>query len=199
MRIEAFLKSIETIPNRWVRLDSASETRSGLELIFSVHRGKRGRRLQAWAISCLEVREKHLTDFGGGGLRIYSGSHPAARQYLARQAELRWRRNDRAAEILGALYTAHLQAVADWIPFDRYTGTRYTLIRITSAKRPVIRGPAFLLRAYANTLCNHAGDVKLVLRPVPAVKSDRLKVLHFGESYVVAKSFIARPEPRPNA
>jgi hypothetical protein len=198
VRIDAFLKSIETIPNSWVRLNSANETRSGLELIFSVHSGERGRRLQAWAISCLEVREKHLTDFDGGGLRIYSSSHPAAGQYLAQQAELRWRGNDRAAEILGALYTAHLQAVADWIPFDRYTVTRYTLVRITSAKRPVIRGPAFLLRAYAKALRNHADDVKLVLRPKLAGKSAGLKVLHFGESYVVAESFTARPETGPD-
>ncbi|SPE32338.1 hypothetical protein SBA3_1860012 [Candidatus Sulfopaludibacter sp. SbA3] len=59
---------------------------------LGLHVDDRGRKKTgAWDITRKGVREAHITDSNGGGLALYTTSHPVARQYVARPAELRWR------------------------------------------------------------------------------------------------------------
>lgn len=180
-------------------MEQVRRTSGGLEVCFSVHKGQRGKRIDRWSVTCRRVHEVTITDMDGGGLRVYSASHPAARQYIARRGELRWPRTCDDAKMLQALYRAHTRAVDDWIPFDRYlsietqrTGTAFQpCFAPISGNNFVCRGPDFLVRAYAKALEAIGERVHLTLRSVPKSKPTQPKVLHFGDSYVVADSFTA--------
>ena len=130
---------------------------------------------------------------------MYPSTHPAARQYVARRAELRWPRTCDETRALAALFRAHLKAADDWIPFDRYlcwnfwNGTSFCRdIAPVSGSNFVCRGPDFLLRAYAKALETIGESVELTSRGSLKPKSILPKVLHFGESYVVANAFVAQ-------
>ena len=170
----------------WLRLDAVSATSSGLEISFRLLRGQHGKKLDVWKVICGGVREAKITELDGGGLRLYT-AHPAAQQYTHQQAQLSW--NGAALnddEILGALYQGHLQEVYDWIPFDRYTNAEDI-----GAKKVVWQGPLFLMRAYAKAL--RAKGVQVALKPgTKKARQPPLKVLHFGDSYIVAASFKAQ-------
>jgi hypothetical protein len=105
---------------------------------------------------------------------------------------MRWLRSSNAAEVLATLYRAHAEAVDDWIPFDRYLLVNSPWIDAARADKFVCRGPDFLLRAYASALRVTGEQVRVTLRGSPKLKSIRPKVLHFGESYVVANTFAAQ-------
>jgi hypothetical protein len=88
--------------------------------------------------------------------------------------------------ILGALAAAHVATVDDWISVDRY------LPMEAGAKADlVIRAPVFLVRAYAKALAR----LGAVVRVKPAARKRRTspppRVLHFGNSFVVADGFEA--------
>jgi hypothetical protein len=97
---------------------------------------------------------------------------------------------------LATLYHAHIDAVDDWIPFERYV-----LPKIPSAcgfepasrNEFAFRGPDFLIRAYARALRTGGERVQAVLK-VAKRKIGRPGVLHFGESYVVADKFVTQRE-----
>lgn len=199
MLIQSAVKLVHSIPNSWVRVDDVRRMFGGLEVCFSVHKGQRGKRVDGWSVACLQVHEATITAFDGGGLRVYPSTHPAARQYVARRAELRWPRTCDEAKVLLALYRAHTRAAGDWIPFDRYlsietpwAGTSFQPhFAPISGNNFVCRGPDFLVRTYANALEALGERVHVTLRRVPKLKPTQPKVLHFGESYVVADSFRA--------
>lgn len=144
--------------------------------------------LQTGQIRCLGVREFQIADVDGGGLALYSGTHPAARQFTARQAILRWSGCD-AAAAMGAVCRAHIDAAYDWIPVDRYVD-----IWAIAGKKFVCRGPDFLLRAYAKSLRLIGAQARLRLRAKRKPEKVRPRVLHFGASFVVATTFIAQPQ-----
>jgi hypothetical protein len=137
--------------------------------------------------------EAKISDLDGGGLAVHDSTHPAARQYRARQAELRWRMGGDEIAALGALYQAHVELVDDWIPFDSnaYPTRLWDYSFDLRGRDFVIRGPDFLLRVYAKALKARGERPRLVLRRSKA-KPIRLKLLHFGSSYVVASKFVAR-------
>jgi hypothetical protein len=199
MLIQNAIKSINSISDRWVRVEQLLRIRSGLQICFSVHKGNRGKKVEVWDFTCRGVHEAKITDLNGGGLAFYPSAHPAARQYSARRAELRWPRTCNEMQVLAALFRAHVRATDDWIPFDRYllidtpwNGTSfYPYFAPVSGANFVCRGPDFLLRAYAETLQAMGERVQLTLRASTKSKSIRPKVLHFGESYVVANAFAA--------
>ena len=128
-----------------------------------------------------------MTALDGGGLLLYPGTHPAALRYTARRAELRWSGIRDRAEVIGALYEAHVKATDDWLPFDEVVS-----IETISEGRFICRGPDFLMRAYAKAFRAKADRVRLVVRGGSKAKPLRLKVLHFGDSYVVATEFTAQ-------
>lgn len=199
MLINNAVKFVHSIPDSWVRVERVRRVSGGLEVCFSVHKGQRGKRVDGWSVTCRRVHEAKITSIDGGGLRVYSATHPAARQYVARRAELRWPRTCDEAKVLLALYRAHTRATDDWIPFDRYlsietpwTGTSFQPhFAPVSGNNFVCRGPDFLVRAYAKALEAIGEPVQLTLRRASKLKPARPKVLHFGESYVVADAFRA--------
>src|SRR5215813_4249448 len=151
MLIQEAVNLINLIPYAWVRVDQVRKASAGLDLRLSVHKGKGGRTLDAWVVSCRGVHEASITDFDGGGLAVYGSSHEAARQYMARQAQLRWPRSSNETEVLAALYRAHVEAVDDWIPFDRYllihTPWNTPSFAPISDDQFVCAGPDFLIHA----------------------------------------------------
>lgn len=184
--------------NRWVRVEDVRNVPAGLEVLFSVHHGKDGAKFASWSVACWSVHEASISDFNGGGLALYPSSHPAASQYMAPQAELRWPRTCDEVKVLSALCKAHLNAVNDWIPLRRYLfvdprpSENRTLpcFRLASGNNFACLGPDFLLRIYAKALESVGERVQLTVRGKG--KSIRPKVLHFGNSYVVANSFTAQ-------
>jgi hypothetical protein len=168
MLIQKAVKLINLIPYGWVRVDEVRKTSAGLDLYLSVHKDKRGRKLDAWIVRSRGVHEANITDFDGGGLAVYGHSHEAARQYTARQAQLRWPRSSNEAEVLAALYRAHVELVDDWIPFDRYLLIHTPWIAPSfapsSGDRFICEGPDFLIRAYAKALRSVCEQVQVTLR-----------------------------------
>ncbi len=199
MLIQSAVKLVHSIPDSWVRAEQVRRISGGLEVCFSVHKGQRGKRIDGWSVTCRGVHEAKITAVDGGGLLLYRATHPAARQYVVPRAELRWPRTCDEAKVLLALYRAHTRAADDWIPFDRYlsietpwTGTSFQPhVAAISGNNFVCRGPDFLVRAYAKALEAIGERVHLTLRRAPKLKPTLPRVLHFGESYVVADSFTA--------
>jgi hypothetical protein len=197
MIIQNAVKLIYSIEDSWVRLDQFRRIPGGIELSFSIHRGKQGKKVDGWKVNCRGIHEAQITDLDGGGMALYSSSHPAARQYSARQAELRWPSNCEESKVLDALFRAHVAESDDWIPFDRYlfrwhgTASTPTLAPV-SRNKFVCRGPDFLIRTYAKALKAIGEQVQVTIRSNPKRKATRPRVLHFGESYVVADTFSAQ-------
>jgi hypothetical protein len=199
MRIQALVETATRTPNGWVQVELVQKVPVGLDLVFSVHRGRRGKSLGRWTVCCRGVHEVSITDLDGGGLAVYPASHPAARQYVAGFAELKWPRSGDTPEVLAALQQAHLKAVDDWIPFDRYLriNTPWNGTPILphfapiSGNKFVCNGPDFLLKAYAKALSATGQQTQLRHRRKPSQRTLRPQVLHFGSSYVVADHLIA--------
>ena len=200
MIIQNAIKTVQSTPDAWVRVLQVRRTPMSLEICFSVHKGRRGKKVEEWRVICGGVHETEIGDFDGGGLAFYLADHPAARQYVARWAELRWPRTCDEARTFLALHRAHTMAAYGWIPFDRYlqietpwTGTSFQPhFAPVSGKNYVCRGPDFLLRAYAKALDAIGEQAKLTLRRPAKSKPVRPRVLHFGGSYVVANTFAAQ-------
>jgi hypothetical protein len=188
MRIEYAIRRVHSLPDSWVRVEQINAIPAGLELCLSVYKGKRGRKTEGWRIGCLGVREFQVSELNGGGLRIYAANHPAARQYVTRRAVLRWTGGDEARTIK-SLCQAHMDAVDDWIPIDRYLD-----IRAIAGGNYICRGPDFLMRAYAKALRLNGVKPRLRVRERRKANSVRPRVLHFGESFVVATAFNAQPQ-----
>jgi hypothetical protein len=206
MLIQNAIKLVCSIPHSWVRVEQVRRVSGGLEVCFGIHEGKRGKKADAWIVTCRGVREIKITDLDGGGLAIYSSTHPAAQQYVARRAELLWPCACDEAQVTAALYRTHVETVDDWIPFDRYllvntpwNGAAFMpCFALASGSNFVCRGPDFLVRAYAKTLEAIGEQVQVILRGSRRSKSIQPKVLHFGASYVVANTFAAqRPARTP--
>jgi hypothetical protein len=176
-----------TQPDGWVRVESVHRVDDGIVLVLGLYAGKKGERVRSWEIRCRRVQEAHICDLDGGGIGLYEPDHPVCRQYTAGTATLRCAVGDRRDAAVGSMLAAHVGAVDDWIPFDRY---------VSGLKAPMtVRGPAFLIKAYAAALRD------LGLAPtVSAGKSvkgrARYRALHFGNSFVVAAIFEARAVPR---
>lgn len=191
MLIEKAIKSIHAVPKRWVRVAQVRYMPNRLELFLTIHEERRGKPMvDAWTILCAGVRETHITDFDGGGLALYRSTYPTARQYTARRAELRWASRGATENMLGSLYRAHLDTVDDWVAFDRYAFGSWTRSALNK-ENLVLRGPDFLMRAYAKALRAIGESPRLKLQPRGKRRPAALRTLHFGESFVVAAGFTA--------
>jgi hypothetical protein len=165
-----------------------------LDLHFAIHRGRRGKNIANWVVICRGVHEVKLDDFDGGGINVHGGDHPAARQHRDPSIGLRWKRDSDQSGILMTLYEAHVDAVDDWIPFERYLMPPSVWRRgfeQRSRQEFGCEGPRFLIRAYANALRASGEPARLVL-PKRRAKCPTPKLLHFGSSYVVADEFIGK-------
>jgi hypothetical protein len=191
MRIQDAVKQIRSKPDGWVRADRIRRIAGGLEVCLGVYKGRRGRMPEVWRIRCLGVKEFLISDLNGGGLALYSSSHPAARQFVARKAVLRWSGSDNAT-VLGALHRAHRDEVCDWIEMAFYSKPPF------EDGKQVCRGPDFLLRAYAKALGHIGANPRLTLEKKIPTKG-RPKVLHFGNSFIVAQTFLAERDAESQA
>jgi hypothetical protein len=202
MLVEKAIKRILSVPDGWVRVEQVGKTHRGLEISFGIHRGRRGKRVAAWSVTCLDVREANIRDFDGGGLALYASDHPAAKQYAERWCELRWAQDSNQTAILAALYDAHVDVADDWVPFERYVLPHMPYpvgFQPRSGKEFGCRGPNFLIRAYAKALRAIGEHVRVIPLKVGRKRGSRPKVLHFGESYVVAEAFAAERDDRQAA
>ena len=189
MRIEEVIESIYQVGDRWLRLEEVRRVPRGLDLSFGVHKGRRGRRVDAWRITCTQVHTARITADDYGGVALYSSTHPAARECVAGQAEVRWSGATDEVLLIGTLYKAHTETVDDWIDFDAYSS-----IQAIAKDKFACRGPDFLMRAYAKALRSIGKRPQVILRR-RSRKAVRLRVLHFGNSYVVANTFLAEKLP----
>ena len=180
-RIAAFITAMHQ--GGWVRADAVKRIPGGVELTLVLLKGRRGGVVGSWRVRCRGVRELHITDLNGGGIRIYQATHPAARQYSARRVRLKWCPGGRGAEALGVLLSAHRKMVDDWVPFDRYTAPFPA-----GASVVTWRGPDFIMRAYERSL-RRLGLQAEVLPQRQQRSGPRLRCLHFGDSFIVAASF----------
>ena len=184
MRIESAVKQIRSEPDGWVRADKIRRVPGGLEICLVVCRGRRGKMIEAWRIQCLQVRKFQISDLNGGGLALYPSRHPAARQFVARQAVLQWSGKD-STTVLGALHRAHRDEVWDWMEMA------FSSMLPFGVEDPVCRGPDFLLGAYAKALRRVGTNPRLTLLKRKTSEKGRPKVLHFGNSFIVAHTFLA--------
>ena len=197
MLLQNAIKRILAVPDGWVRVEQVRNISGGLELCLGIHRGRRGKTVAAWDVTCLRVHEFKITDLDGGGIALYGTDHPAAKPYATRWSELRWPRNSNLAAVFKTLYGAHIEATDDWVPFDRYVfpNTPYTRgFKSRSEKEYACRGPDFLIRAYAKALRKKGETVRVVRLNIGRKRRGQPKVLHFGTSYVVAECFAAERE-----
>jgi hypothetical protein len=189
MRIEDAIQRIYSMPGWWVKVDQIRRIPRGLELGLGVYKGRRGKKAEAWRIACLGVREFWVDDLDGGGIAVYSASHPAARRFVAPLAVLGWATGGDAVTI-AALYEAHLEVVQDWIAFERYVD-----IQAIAEGRLICRGPDFLMRAYAKALRRVGAQPRLGSRQKRKPAGARPRALHLGSSCVVATTFLAERQP----
>ncbi len=193
MNASRAIRAIHAKPDGWVRVE---QVRRGpgrsLQMILGVAEGRRGALREAWLVTCRGVRELCLTDLDGGGLQLWPASHPAARQYSDPTASLICKPSDLRAAV-GALYEAHASAVDDWVPFEQYLG--FEVPAPSKLERLRARGPRFLMNKYARAL--RALGIACALAPSGRRDSRRpaCRVLHFGDSYVVAEEFSMAPVP----
>ncbi len=185
------IRAYQRLADGWVRVDQASVDRQNLRLVFALARSKSGPVVSRYLVLVEGAREVSLSDFNGGGLRLYPSSHPAAKQYVDVKERLKVRGvGDSPHSIIGALLDAHMRAVDDWIPFDRYLGpTDLLLKRLASTRSCQFSVPRFLCRVYASVLKDKDVPVRILSGPGTRTSSTRPRVLHFGESYVVADGF----------
>jgi len=175
---------MQAVPEAWVRVESLCRIPSGVELVFVVAKGRRGRPVATSRIRCLNVREMLLADLDGGGILLDSSSHPAARQYVASTSRLSWKPQGRTAEALLAVSQAHADVADDWIPLERYAPPN-----AEGVAKVIWRGPDFLIRAYAKALRRLHLEVSIVASRRTTRQRQQLGVLQFGESFVVAERF----------
>ena len=180
-------KRIDAIPDAWVRLVRAESNRKGLCLLFEVRSGQRGKVVAGFSIRCSGVREHHIGELDGGGMRRYPSSHPAARQTFAPRARLAIEGKGDPLSALGALVTSHVSAVDDWVPVARYLGDLKTLVSRLARGPVVFSGPAFLLARYARAARRLGWRTRLTR--LRQAKRRPATVLHFSESFVVAERF----------
>ena len=182
------LKQIDKIPNAWVRLGLVVPDGRNLGLLFNILEGKRGPIVKHCRVRCIRVRQWHVDDLDGGGIRLYGSDHPLARQYSSAKARLRLERVEDAGAAIAVLVTAHARIFDDWVPIDRYLGSLADLpVRVADGLS--VTGPEFALKAYARALRSVAA-ASLSRRP-KRVGTPRFRVLHFSQSFVVAERFEA--------
>jgi hypothetical protein len=172
----------------WVDVASVAQASGGLDITVVLRSRKKGPVFATWNVRCRGVREFEFSDLTGGGIRLYSSDHPAAKQYVAGGARLSCRTGGAGTQAWLALAAAHVAAVDDWVPLERYlpstppaTGTL------------VVRAPAFLVRVYAQALRRIGLRVRVLSTKRRAKQRGRSpKVLHLGNSFVVADAFEVR-------
>jgi hypothetical protein len=193
--MEQLLKALDA--TRWITVRSVWTERRDLHLHLELFPTSDAE-ASVWLVSCLGVREFSLVDFDGGGLQCWRDDHPALSQYTSPKASLRVVLSGASrAAALGVLWRAHVEAVDDWVEFDRFVPA--VRLYADAADSVTLHGPRFLLEAYAAALknANFRATLKLHKRRLYwqggrwSERRSAPSLLHFGSSFVVAEQFVA--------
>ena len=185
--------------DEWVVVRSVCGDRRDLDLRLELFRSLADPP-SVWLVACHRVREFSLTDFEGGGLNFWRDDHPLLSQYSSPKASLQVRVSGADRDVaLGVLWRTHVQAVDDWIDFDRFVHPARLFER--GGDTVTISGPRFLVEAYTAglTSANFRADLKVHKRRLYwdgkgwSEHQYDVSVLHFGGSFVVAEQFAADP------
>ena len=169
-----------------MRVASVQWTRRGVNVRFVMPDASR------WELRFIDVLESRFTVVTECGLHVHDDNkHVAVLQYMDRRLQLHFAAKARDPfRVIGKLRAAHIDAVEDWIPFDRYLDTKV----LTKKSGLLATGPAFLIKAYANVL--KAEGCKPSMTEVSAPRVRGGVMAHFGESYVIAASVSVRRHNR---
>lgn len=170
-----------------MRIVSARWSPDGLTLRAEVD--QEDERHSSWRLRFADVLDYTLEDVSNCGLNVWHNDHRAIQQYTDPHEELYFAAPPRNAdEAVGALWSAHVRLVDDWIPFDRYLRGFAALLQAGNGL--VAKGPSFLIDAYARVL-DEQGCVTSRLKSRRQTAVRHAVLAHFGNSYVVAGSIKA--------
>jgi hypothetical protein len=200
-QLREYLESPDRDDDPFVRLDSFVLDGHDASLIVRIMNYDADETWKIWEVRALGLRDFCVRE-PHGDLTIHQ-DHVLARQHTDCCVDLCFRGKPRSsAEIVGHLYRAHRQLVADWIPFDRYMNNQVDLeALIDGGYGKLADGPEFLVSAYAGVL-KDGGISPSLLPPRPAKWFDgrnwieteaRLSTLVIGDSFYVAAAFDESP------
>jgi len=182
--IAGVISKIRAARDAWVTIASVAQAAGGVLVTLLLRRGKGGPILATWSIRCRRVHELEISDLNGGGICLYSSGHPAARQYASPVQRLSCRTHGDGSRAWLAVVSAHVAAVDDWIPADRYLPATPP-----SDGTLLIRAPEFLARVYARALRRLGIGVRSSIPRHVTRRRRSPKVLHLGDSFIVAETF----------
>jgi len=182
---QKLLKRVEGMANGWVRVDRLDLLADGFRLSVSVCKGRGGKVRERFAVFCRDVREAQIEDLDGGGMAHWR-RHAAIRQHTDPRDSVTYSGPQIQAAV-GALFEAHSRVVSDWIPFGRY-------IEFLPGERPALaslrcRGPRFLMAVYTRALRKAGLPFRAHRAKARTQRASKLEMLHFGNSYIVARTF----------
>ena len=143
-------------------------------------------------MQCSEVLEYLLTNGFRCGLNHWTEDHPALAQYSEPFESLYFAAKSKDPDaFLGRLWAAHREATDDWIPFDRYLNDSMRIRRLVQSEYGLLaNGPSFLIEEYAKLLETEEMRPKRLASRSGTYTRDA-QMIHFGDSYVIAKAFTA--------
>ena len=183
----------------WVRVTDVAWIDYGMTLTLAVLDGQYGEATSRWRVRCTEVRELLISDVIGGGLHLHESNHVALRLHSDEVASLYFTGVPKdPLSTIGALYEAHRSICDDWMPIDKYLNQLSPSSQLLAGGHgKLASGPKFLLEKYAEIL-GEAGVTTRITDIFPAKywnggawveQTIPLKLLHFGESFVIAEKF----------
>jgi hypothetical protein len=183
-------RSAEFEDSGGLRLIAASWSAADLTLRFELDDGQE--RFSVWELECTWVLEQLLSKAYECGLNVWYEDHPILDQYTTEWESLAFSRAPRIPDrVVGQLWTAHREAVDDWIDFDRYLNDAMPLAEVLRSPSGIVAtGPAFLIDAYEQVLRRNRCEPSRV--PSGRKQIEAACLVHFEESYVVAERVTAR-------
>jgi hypothetical protein len=146
----------------------------------------------SWVVECSGLIEHLITDSNYQvGLNARSSDHPLLDQHTQSRHGLYISvAPSDPDKVVGQLWQAHREAADDWIPFDRFINHELPLRTLLSSGNALIStGPRFLVSAYRAVLENAGCRTSEITAAKPRVSVAQM--IHFGESYVIAKDIVA--------
>jgi hypothetical protein len=185
----------------WLNLLAAEWVDHDLNLSFSIRNLSEGKVVSNWAVKCRNVISYFISDAHGGGLNFHDDDHPAIRQFTDPQVMLHFNGKPKsAAQVIVELWSAHRKLADDWILFETYLNNSNKLVELIEGGYGLLAaGPKFLLNEYVAVLKKHSIESTLS-KEVPykmwvdsqfEIINKPLAMIHFGESFIVAKVFEA--------
>jgi hypothetical protein len=204
--IQELIKELNAIggheDEQWLNLLSATWEGHNLKLAFVVKDLSENIIVSNWLVECNDVISYIISDAHGGGLNYHDDDHPAIKQFTDLQVMLHFNGKPKlASKVIAELWVAHRKLVDDWISFETYVNNSDKLFELIEDGYGLLAsGPKFLIGEYESVLNKNSietsrtnerpykrwidGQFEIIDKP--------LAMIHFGESFVVAKNFEAK-------